>query len=814
METIEYRQSSLRDFLHVIFKRKHQILLFFAVTVCTVVIGTFMMRPVYEAKAQILVKIGRENLYIPPNSTNSQVINYNQDDQVNSEIELLKSRSLAEKVIKTIGLEKIYKNMKYKDAVLKFQKSLSVEGIKKSDVIEVSFKHEDPEKAALIVNTLANAYLDEHLLVHRNPQSYNFFEDQSQVLKRKLEQSETALEAFKKQNTVTDLKEQQKLLLKQIADLHTDLNRTLSDEAETRNRALQIHMQLEKTPKSVPQGEEVDHNPYLISNLEARLVELKLKEKDLLLKYTPQSRLVKNVQEEMQIVQSKLAEQENKRYGKSTIGLNATYQRLQEDLLKNQAEIKAIGAKKVLQNAQLLDFQNRLEKLNQIDVTLDQLEQSVDVNRQNYRLYLAKFEESRISDAMDNKKMANVTLMQSALIPLKPVSPKVLLNIVLGIFLGGFGGLGLAFFTEYLDDSLGQPEHVEKVLQLPVLASIPKLDISDTRLSPSNSPPVDNGIASAKTKPLRARLSFAATVTIIGGLIFIGFYYLGSTGVLEVRSANSNSDIKELPSESVPTDHIKQSAPVTVADIPKPPAVASKDVPEPPAVASKDVPKPPAVPSKDVPKPPGVASKDVPNPPAVPSKNIPKPPLVASRDVSKLPVSDPRANTADLSKENVELKVSGQNRQRLDKAVSVTKDENMNRVVFQDGQSLYRIIIHAYGTYNDEILSKVLRANPDIISPTQIHKGQVINLPAASEYRQMNRAKGLQRLDKTVSFAKDENMNRVVFQDGQSLYRIIMHTYGTYNAEILSRVLHANPDIISPTHIHDGQIIALPSFKE
>ncbi len=479
METLEFRQSSLRDFLHVIFKRKNQILLFFAVTVCTVVIGTFVIRPVYEAKAQILVKMGRENLYIPPNSTNSQIVNFNRDNQLNSEIELLKSRSLAENVIKSLGPETIYKNKKYQDTVLKFQKSLSVEGIKKSDVISVSYKHKNPETAALIVNTLANAYLDEHLLVHKNPQSFNFFEDQSQVLKTKLEQSEAALETFKKQNHVTHLDEQQKLLLIHIADLNAELNRTLSQEAETRNRILQIRQQLDKTPETISQGKEVDHNPYLISNLEARLVELQLKEKKLLMKYTPQSRLVKNVKEEIQMVQEKLAQNDKKQYGKSRVGLNITYQHLQEELFQNQAEDKALAAKREIQNTQLTNYQGKLEQLNQMEVKLNQLEQSVDVNRQNYRLYLAKFEESRISDAMDNKKMANVSLMQSAFTPLKPVSPKVLLNIVLAIFLGGFGGLGLAFFGEYLDDSLEKPEDVEKALQLPVLASILELTEKD-----------------------------------------------------------------------------------------------------------------------------------------------------------------------------------------------------------------------------------------------------------------------------------------------------------------------------------------------
>ncbi|MFB3074457.1 MAG: Wzz/FepE/Etk N-terminal domain-containing protein, partial [Candidatus Methylomirabilales bacterium] len=54
--------TSLRDFLHVIFKRKFQILLFFGITVCTVAIGSFVVRPTYEATAQILIKIGRENI--------------------------------------------------------------------------------------------------------------------------------------------------------------------------------------------------------------------------------------------------------------------------------------------------------------------------------------------------------------------------------------------------------------------------------------------------------------------------------------------------------------------------------------------------------------------------------------------------------------------------------------------------------------------------------------------------------------------------------------------------------------------------------
>jgi len=213
----------------------------------------------------------------------------------------------------------------------------------------------------------------------------------------------------------------------------------------------------------------------LINTLETRLVELELEEKELLSKYTEQNRLVQNVRGEIHIVQERLAEQESKRYEKSSSGLNVTYQRLKEELFRNEAELDALKGKKETQSAQLADYQRSLERLNRSELRLNQFQHGIDSARQNYKLYLTKFEEARISNAMDTEKIANVSVIEPAQPPLKPVSPKVLLNIVLGVLLGAFGAIGLAFFMEYLDDSLERTEDVEDYLKLPVLASIPEL---------------------------------------------------------------------------------------------------------------------------------------------------------------------------------------------------------------------------------------------------------------------------------------------------------------------------------------------------
>jgi uncharacterized protein involved in exopolysaccharide biosynthesis len=495
MDTPQTTRTSLRDFLNVVFKRKSQILLFFFAVVLTVAIGTYVAKPTYEAQSQVLVKIGRENLYVPYTSSGSPVINLDRQEQINSEIEILTSQSLAEEVVKDMGPTTIYKDLNKKGwkifdlirkeleaaqspvemAVLKVQKDLEVEGIKKSNVIAIRFRHTDSQTAAQVVNTFVSHYLDRHVDVHKAPNSYKFFREQSGLLKDKLTNSELNLDNFKKQHNITSLEEQRTLLLRKEADLRAELNSTLSQFAETEHRIRQLNQQLAVTPKTIPQGEETEHSPYVINTLQARLVELELKEKEFLTKYTEQSRLVRNVREEIGIVRTKLNEQEAKRYDRIRSGINVTYQRLQEELFRNQAELKALNAKRTMQRAQLADYQKELDKLSRIEVQLNQIKQQVEVDRENYRLYLTKFEESRISDAMDTEKISNVTQIQAASPPIKPVSPKVFLNLVLGIFLGAFGGLGLAFFMEYLDDSLETPEAAENALHVPVLASVPEL---------------------------------------------------------------------------------------------------------------------------------------------------------------------------------------------------------------------------------------------------------------------------------------------------------------------------------------------------
>ncbi len=201
METEVKLSTSVKNLLHLIFKRKTQILLIFGATVCTVAIASFMQTPMYEATAQILIRVGRENVYVPAAGDAGPI--FDKGDHITAEIEILRSRFLAEKVVMSLGPAVIYKDLDgtgpelLNRAVARFQKSLTVRGIRESNVINMSLKHTNPRLAATVINTLVDLYLERHLEVHKRRDPQGFFQKQYLLLKDQAKLAEEKLQAFR-----------------------------------------------------------------------------------------------------------------------------------------------------------------------------------------------------------------------------------------------------------------------------------------------------------------------------------------------------------------------------------------------------------------------------------------------------------------------------------------------------------------------------------------------------------------------------------------------------------------------------------------
>jgi uncharacterized protein involved in exopolysaccharide biosynthesis len=356
-------------------------------------------------------------------------------------------------------------------AILQFQKQLSVEGIKKSNVIQVSFQHKDPGIAAKAVNMLVEFLKEKHLQVYSDPKS-SFLEQQLSTYEQRLKESQNQLEVFKQKYQVFSLEEQRTLLLKQRTDLDTVLKTAQNQIRELRNKLSSLKNQMRTVSKDVPLYTETERYK-IIDDAKAQHLSLQLKEQELLQKYNEDTALVVNLRKEIKIVLDFIKKQEEDLKGKVRTGQNIVYQDLEREMIKAEAELSSQEAKHASLLGQVGQLDREIQTLDLRENELQNLKRELAANERNFKTYLEKVEEALISDDLNRLKMTNISVIQAASAPAKPIKPKKALNIALGIILGAVSGLGLAFFNEYTAQGLSTPESAERRLGLPVLATIP-----------------------------------------------------------------------------------------------------------------------------------------------------------------------------------------------------------------------------------------------------------------------------------------------------------------------------------------------------
>jgi len=236
----------LRDFLTILFKHRSKVCGIFLATVLTVTVVSFLIPPTYEAKSSLMVKFGREYVNRPEVGTAQPfLLSLTQEEVVNPEIRILTSRELIEKVLTTLKVETVYPDLvksppskmtPLQAAVLAFGKNLTVEGVRKSNVIEVAFRHKDPRVAARVVNLLVEDYKAKHLQVLSDPRS-SLLEKQLAGYEATLKESERRMEAFQRENRLFFPEERKILLLKQYQEANLLVQNSRKEIRLARNPA-------------------------------------------------------------------------------------------------------------------------------------------------------------------------------------------------------------------------------------------------------------------------------------------------------------------------------------------------------------------------------------------------------------------------------------------------------------------------------------------------------------------------------------------------------------------------------------------------
>jgi capsular exopolysaccharide synthesis family protein len=499
-------EISLKDVCCVFFRHKWKMVSFFFTVVTIVAVVTYLSADVYYSEAKLLLRLGRESVTLDPTAATGQLVPVSQsrENEINSELEVLKSRELVEKVVDSVGTQKL---LEYPDekhpaensgvhtvvnglknllnrfniaeslsdrdkTVLKVMKNLKIEHVKDSEILSIAYKAKSPKLAQEVVSKFVDLHLEKHIAVHRTLGSQQFFAEQANHLQDKLMRSENELRDFKNEVGVSSVSEQQHVVLTRIATLKQEIDQAEAALATSVATVDALQRAIAGVPETVVTEATTGFPNFRSDELRKQIYTRQLDELKLLTSFTEESGAVKAIRQEIAAAQALLDKEEPNRT-QVTRGLSKTHEQLQAALLTEQANISSLRAKVDIQRKQLVDVQAEVKRLNDAEAKVAILTREANIQEASYRKYSENLEQARINYAMESERISNISVVQAATLPTNAARSRKLVNLALGFFLGIFGAIVFAIFSEHLDHSIKTPAEAEEMLQLPALASIP-----------------------------------------------------------------------------------------------------------------------------------------------------------------------------------------------------------------------------------------------------------------------------------------------------------------------------------------------------
>jgi uncharacterized protein involved in exopolysaccharide biosynthesis len=479
---------SLRGACRAVFRHRRKMTLFFVAVMGIVTAAAFLVPRGYRSQSKLFVRLGRENTILDPTTTLNQAsvvaVPQSRETEINSVIEILRSRALLEQVVDRVGAAAVLGSgdkqeadpqspagdPKLRDrAVRTLIRTIEVDAVKKSNIIAISYDGPSPEVARAVVASLTDLYLDRHAQLNRTPGAQKFLAEQADRMRTELTRSEEKLKDLQNRTDLFALAEQKQLTVARLGKIEEELAQTAATLAEAEAevkavrdlRALLPETQVTARTRGMP-NEAADR-------MREHLYTLQLKELELLGRHPashPEVRLIRD-----QVAAAKeIFDREQRSREQVTTGPGKVSEEAHLILVRREPAVAALRAKEASLRGQLERERLALRRLNENGLRVAALQREVDLQAAHYRKYSENFEQARIDQALEKERISNINVVQPATFDERPVKPRRLFFLAVGFLLALIGSLGLAWLAERLDHSVRTPEDLEKILGVPALA--------------------------------------------------------------------------------------------------------------------------------------------------------------------------------------------------------------------------------------------------------------------------------------------------------------------------------------------------------
>jgi len=489
----------LKDYLFILLNRKWIAISFFIFMVTIVSFATFNQKPVYRATATVIVDAETPNVLSSVNEVvrlgESNYFAYR--DYMDTQKEIIKSRRNAYKVFKKLQLSSYKEFSDAKDPLEALLKKITVASLRNTKILEISAEDTDPMTASVMANEFAKVYSDSNLALSTKTSNNaeDWLKKELEVQEKKVRDSEIEAQDYKEKNELISAEQKTNI----ASDALTKINESYM---ESQSRRIQI----ETAYKAIEEykGElSLDNLPSILYGNE-NLQQLKqdyLKQEALLMEY---KKVYKSKHPKMIALLGKI--EHLKSLIKNELGsqYNVARQKLEDQY--NVAKQEEAKFKNLLD-----EKKKEAADLERKTINYNALMRGVEINRKMLAMVLSRLKETSISSQI---RANNIRIQDIAEPPQNPIKPKKKLNIALGIIMGLFGGITLAFFKEYMDTSLKDQSDITQFLDLPILGSVPriKVDRKNIKIKSDIDRVVEldsNSIAAEAYRSIRTNLLFS-----------------------------------------------------------------------------------------------------------------------------------------------------------------------------------------------------------------------------------------------------------------------------------------------------------------
>jgi polysaccharide biosynthesis protein PslE len=468
-----------------------------------------LITELYDVRAALLVKLGRENLDAPVTARNGVLSTGVRREELGSEVQILRSSQLLGDVVDQLGVEafrvtrvpppdlpgkaKFYVKAgmrwakdRYNDGLIALdlkkrlderEAALSLlvdrlvaEPQKESDVIALSLRIADPALGVRIQETLIQKYLARRVEVRRNRGVKEFFESEVADLRTALDQAEQRANEWRAKSQLTLPAEQKALLLRQIRDLSAQRERSQSRLQALRTQVTAARGLMSQSAERV-RASQVETPSAAAQQFRERLSKLENDRARLLTTYLPGAAPVRTVEDEIANLRQLLAAQKESEVGSVTTSPNPLRQQLEQSINQDSVALTGLTAEVAAQQKQIARLTAELDAIESADTTLVELERDRKVAEQNYLNAVQQLTDADIESQLDVSRISNVSVATPPASTLTPVYPRKLLLMGLALVVGLVLGAGVAALLEWTSDTISDAQDAEAATELPCLAT-------------------------------------------------------------------------------------------------------------------------------------------------------------------------------------------------------------------------------------------------------------------------------------------------------------------------------------------------------